>query len=161
MVNCETDQRQEIKKLTEKKKEGIRKQCWSQNSIAGAQLQWAGHVGLTLNVWKWQLGLSSSFVQKRTANTLCHRGLKAAAKVRHLKKVLQMPASMKTCGFVPAMTYTCLLRHAWAQQSSWHNWSRQHSLTDTSEQQSKLYAAQHIKVLILFHENQVPRIQIL
>lgn len=57
-------------------------------------------------------GLSSSFVQKRTANTLCHRGLKAAAKVRHLKKVLQMPASMKTCGFVPAMTYTCLLRHA-------------------------------------------------
>lgn len=39
MVNCETDQRQEIKKLTEKKKEGIRKQCWSQNSIAGAQLQ--------------------------------------------------------------------------------------------------------------------------
>lgn len=56
-------------------------------------------------------GLSSSFVQKRAANTLLHRGLKAA-KVRHLKKVLQMPASMKTCGLVPAMTYTYLLRHA-------------------------------------------------
>lgn len=42
-------------KESNRKKEGIRKQCWSQNSVARALFQWAGYVGLNINVRKQQL----------------------------------------------------------------------------------------------------------
>lgn len=63
-----------------------------------------------------------------------------------------------TCGFVPAMTYTsqtCLSPAGLLPQLG------QAAFADRHLRQSKPYAAQHIKVLILFHENQVPGIQIL